>query len=207
MILKCLVVGAYGANCYIVGSEKEKVGMIIDPGAEAGRIISEINKFDLTIKTIILTHGHGDHTGAAMEVKEETGAEIAVHPDDVAMMNDKILSSLLGMAHNQIPKADMLLDEGDIIEIGELTFTVIHTPGHSRGGICLLGEGVLFSGDTLFQYSIGRTDLPRAGGDYKTIIASIKNKLLTLDDEIIVYPGHGPKTTIGAERRGNSFLV
>jgi glyoxylase-like metal-dependent hydrolase (beta-lactamase superfamily II) len=111
------------------------------------------------------------------------------------------------LRYNPVPEPDILLNDGDILEIGELKFRVIHTPGHSKGGICLFGEGVLFSGDTLFRYGIGRTDLARAGGDYDTIIASIRNKILTLNDETTVYPGHGPKTTIGAERRGNPFLI
>jgi glyoxylase-like metal-dependent hydrolase (beta-lactamase superfamily II) len=207
MILRSLAVGAYGANCYIVGSEKEKVGMVIDPGDEAGRIISEINALGLEIKLIVLTHGHGDHTGAAAKVKEATGAKLAIHAGDVPLLRDEMLSSMLGLRYNPVPEPDILLNDGDILEIGELKFKVIHTPGHSKGGICLFGEGVLFSGDTLFQYSIGRTDLARAGGDYDTIVASIRNKLLTLDDKTTVYPGHGPKTTVGAERRGNPFLT
>jgi glyoxylase-like metal-dependent hydrolase (beta-lactamase superfamily II) len=207
MILKRLAVGALGANCYIVGCEKEKTGMVIDPGGDAGRIISEISNLGLKIKTIILTHGHGDHIGAANAVKSATGAEIAIHADDIGVMQDKVLCDMFGLDYNPVNQPDILLKGGDMITVGELKFTVIHTPGHSRGGICLFGEGVLFSGDTLFSGSIGRTDLARWGGDYNTIIKSIKTKLLTLDDATIVYPGHGPKTTIGDERRGNPFLI
>ena len=207
MILRSLVAGAYGANCYIVGSEKERVGMVIDPGDDAARILKEVEALGLKIKLIVLTHGHGDHTGAAAKVKETTGAKLAIHPGDIALLKNKMLSSMLGLRYNSVPEPDILLNEGDVLEVGELRFKVIHTPGHSQGGICILGEGVLFSGDTLFQYSIGRTDLPEAGGDYEAIVNSIQRKLMILDDSIIVYPGHGPKTTIGAERRGNPFLI
>ena len=207
MILKCLAVGVLDANCFIVGCEKEKTGMVVDPGGDAGRIIAEIGNLGLQIKKIVLTHGHGDHTGAANELKAATDAEIAIHADDIALMKNEWLCNMFGIEYNPVQQPDILLKDGDILQIGELKFKVIHTPGHSRGGICLLGEGVLFSGDTLFNGSIGRTDLPVAGGDYNTIINSIKTRLLTLDDATIVYPGHGPKTTIGAERRGNPFLI
>jgi glyoxylase-like metal-dependent hydrolase (beta-lactamase superfamily II) len=207
MIFKCLEVGALGANCYIVGSEKEKTAMVIDPGGDAGRIISEIAKLGLQIEKIVLTHGHGDHITAANEVKAATGAGIAIHAEDIAVMKDEGLCNMFGIEYNPVPVPDILLKDNDVIDIGELKFKVIHTPGHSRGGICLFGEGVLLSGDTLFNGSIGRTDIARSGGDYKTIINSIKTKLLTLDDATIVYPGHGPKTTIGTERRGNPFLT
>ncbi len=207
MIFKCIEVGALGANCYIVGSEKEKTAMVIDPGGDAGRVISEIAKLGLHIEKIVLTHGHGDHVAAANEVKAATGAGIAIHAEDTAVMKDQGLCNMFGIEYNPVQQPDILLKDNDVIDIGELRFKVIHTPGHSRGGICLFGEGVLFSGDTLFNGSIGRTDIARSGGDYKTIINSIKTKLLTLDDATTVYPGHGPKTTIGAERRGNPFLT
>jgi glyoxylase-like metal-dependent hydrolase (beta-lactamase superfamily II) len=207
VILKRLPVGPLGANCYIAGDEKEKTGIIIDPGGDAGKIISEIGNLGLKIEKIVLTHGHGDHIGAANELKAATGAEIAIHGDDLAVMKDKSIYEMFWLDYKPVNQPDILLKDGDILETGELKFKVIHTPGHSRGSICLLGEGVLFSGDTLFNGSIGRTDLARWGGDYNTIIKSIRTRLLTLEDVIIVYPGHGPKTTIGAERRGNPFLT
>ncbi len=196
MILKRLPVGPLGANCYIAGDEKEKTGIIIDPGGDAGKIISEIGNLGLKIEKIVLTHGHGDHIGAANELKAATGAEIAIHGDDLAVMKDKSLYEMFWLDYNPVNQPDILLKDGDILETGELKFKVIHTPGHSRGSICLLGEGVLFSGDTLFNGSIGRTDLARWGGDYNTIIKSFKTKLLTW---MMFYSlhGHGRKPRSG----------
>ena len=207
MIIKKLEVGPFASNCYIVASKNNKEGMIIYPGDEAGRIMEEVKREGLDIKVIVLTHGHLDHTAALKEVKEATGASIAIHKDEVKILNNKFVSTFLGMRHHTPPKADRLLEDEDVISVGGLDFRVIHTPGHTPGGICLLGEGVLFSGDTLFFSSVGRSDIPTSGGSHHQLIQSIKEKLLTLDDDIKVYPGHGPETTIGAERRGNPFLV
>jgi len=205
MILEKLVVGPLATNCYIVGSESGRQGMIIDPGDEANKILNRVKNLGLDIKYIVLTHGHLDHTGALKEVKEATGAEIAIHADDVSTLNDKSLSLFFGISYPSSPSPNRLLKGGDSISIGKLSFAVIHTPGHTPGGICLLGEGVLFSGDTLFNYGVGRVDLP--GGSYSQLMNSIQTKLMVLADEVIVYPGHGPKTTIGAERQGNPFLI
>lgn len=205
MIIRKLEVGAFAANCYIVGSNGE--GMIIDPGDEAERILKEVDELRLDIKIIALTHGHIDHIGALKEVKEATDAQVAIHTDDVKALKDRFLSIFLGIRHRSPPAPDRLLNDGDIIPIGELKFTVIHTPGHSKGSICLLGKGVLFSGDTLFNCGVGRSDLPGSGGSHNQLIDSIQRRLLILDDDIKIYPGHGPETTIGAERRSNPFLV
>ena len=205
MILEILEVGPIGANCYIVGDKQTKLGMIIDPGDEPGTIVAAINRWGLKIETIVLTHGHPDHTAALSDVKRATGALIAVHAQDAGLLKDRLLSNFLGMSHKNPPEPDRLLKDGDEIFAGGLKFRVIHTPGHTPGGICLLGEGALFSGDTLFRESIGRADLP--GGDYEKEMDSIRRKLMTLDDKVIVYPGHGPATTIGEERRNNPFLV
>ncbi len=207
MIIRKLEVGSFASNCYIVSSEKNKEGMIVDPGGEAERIMTEVKRDGLDIKIIVLTHGHLDHTAALKEVAEATGAKVAIHKDEVEILNNKFVSIFLGMRHRTPPKADRLLEDGDVISVGEMEFTVIHTPGHTPGGICLLGEGALFSGDTLFYSSVGRSDIPTSGGNHQQLIESIKNKLLVLEDGIKVYPGHGPETTIGAERRGNPFLV
>ena len=204
MILKKLVVGPLATNCYIVGSESGKEGMIIDPGDEAEAILEEVKDLGLEIKSIVLTHGHIDHIGALKAVKEATGAEVAIHTDDAQALQENSVNTLLGLSYPTPLPPDRLLHNGDNMDIGDLNFLVLHTPGHSPSCICLLGEGVVFSGDTLFNYGIGRTDLP--GGNYSQLMNSIHTKLMTLPDNTIVYPGHGPETTIGAERRENPFL-
>ena len=207
MILKSLEVSSFATNCYIIGSETSRQGIIIDPGDEAERILKEVRDSDLDIKIIILTHGHSDHTAALKEVKAETAAPIAIHTEDVGTLKQKLLGVFMGAGFKSPPPPDRLLNDGDVVSVSGLELTVIYTPGHSRGSICLLGDGVLFSGDTLFNGGIGRSDLPGSGGNHEQLIESIRNRLLVLDDAIKVYPGHGPDTTIGAERRGNPFLV
>jgi hydroxyacylglutathione hydrolase len=205
VIVRRLEVGACASNCYIVGADGE--GMIVDPGDEAGRILQQVKDEALDIRLIVLTHGHIDHTAALKEVKDATGARVAIHGDDIKLLKQKLLSIFMGVRYRSSPPPDRLLNDGDTVSFDRLEFKVIHTPGHTRGSICLLGEGVLFSGDTLFNGSIGRSDLPGSGGNHKQLIDSIKRRLLVLDDAIRVYPGHGPETTIGAERRGNPFLI
>lgn len=207
MILKRLEVGSFATNCYIIGSETSREGIIIDPGDEAERILKEVKDSGLDIKIIVLTHGHSDHTAALKEVKEETGAQMAVHAEDVSTLKQKLLGVIMGVGFKSPPPPDRLLNDGDTVSVSGLELKVIHTPGHSRGSICLIGDGVLFSGDTLFNFGIGRSDLPGSGGNHEQLIKNINDKLLVLDDDIKVYPGHGPETTIGAERRGNPFLT
>ncbi len=204
MIIETLTVSPYETNCYVVGNQEGGIGIIIDPGDNAADIMRRVAELKLSIKYIVLTHGHIDHIGALKEVKEATGAQVAVHSADANMLQDKTLAFLLGMRMPKQPEPDILLDDGQKIEVDGLALTVLHTPGHSQGSVCLLGEGVLFSGDTLFQEGIGRTDLP--GGSYEAILRSIKTKLLTLPEETKVYPGHGPPTTIGEEKKFNPFL-
>lgn len=202
MILKMLVVGPFMSNCYIVGSETTKQGIIVDPGGDPHEILETVKESGLEIKTIVLTHGHMDHFGALDQVQQATGAQVAIHTNDVRAFRQQFFGSNPEASNAQMSL--VLLKGGDSIDFGDMHFLVLHTPGHSPGGVCLLGHGVLFSGDTLFNFSIGRYDT--AGGDYHQEMDSIHTKLMVLPDQIVVYPGHGPETTIGMERRGNPFL-
>lgn len=208
MLLRMLEVGPFGSNCYIVGSEDTKEGLIIDPGADADTILANVAEMGLDIKLIVITHSHIDHVGALARVKEATGATFAMHKDegDGKIMQGiaRMLGSLMGGSVGPMPNPDRLLEDGDTIEVGDIELAVLHTPGHSPGGISLYGHGALFSGDTLFNFGIGRTDFP--GCSHNVLIESIRTKLMTLPDETVVFPGHGPRTTIGNERRYNPFL-
>jgi len=208
MILTGLELGPFGSNCFVVGSEKTKEGMIIDPCAESDTIMDSVRQLGLTIKLIVATHAHPDHIMALGEVKEATGAPFAMHEAESTGGITQGMARILGLfmtgSFGPPPKPDMLLKDGDLIEIGDLSFTVLHTPGHSPGGISLYGHGVVFSGDTLFNFGIGRTDFP--GCSYQKLMDSIHSKLMTLPDETVVLPGHGPQTTIAAERKWNPFL-
>jgi glyoxylase-like metal-dependent hydrolase (beta-lactamase superfamily II) len=204
MIIKRVEVGPFASNCYIIGSELTKEGMLIDAGADAGEIVKNVNKLGLDIKLIVLTHGHIDHIGALKEVKEATGAEVAIHEADAPALQGQRVSDFFGFSYQVPPPPDRVLKGGDSIDVGDLHFLVLHTPGHTAGGICLLGHGVVFTGDTLFNYGIGRTDFP--GGSHRQLLDSIHTKLMVLPDNTVVYPGHGPESTISAERRGNPFL-
>ncbi len=204
VIIEKLELGPFASNCYIVGAESNPEAIIIDPGAEANEILKKVEDLGLEIKFIMLTHGHVDHVGALKEVKEATDAEVAIHADDAESLQKKPFSTMFGLSYPSPPPPDRLLKGGDSIDVGDLHFLVLHTPGHTSGGICLMGEGVLFSGDTLFNFGIGRFDLP--GGSGRQLMNSIHTKLMILPDNTVVYPGHGPETTIGTERQGNPFL-
>ncbi len=207
MILRQLVVGPIQSNCYIVGSELTQRGMLIDPGADAGAILQTINKLGLSIAVIAVTHLHPDHTGALKAVKDSTGAEFAVHEAELGGVLGgftQLATSIMSGSFGRLPKPDRLFHDGDTIDIDDLHFTVLHTPGHSPGGISVAGHGVVFSGDTLFNMGVGRTDFP--GCSSTQLMDSIQNKLMTLPDDTVVYPGHGPATTIEDERRSNPFL-
>ena len=208
MIIRGFEIGPFGTNCYIVGSESTGEGMIIDPAADPDFIMKQVKKLELDIKIIVATHSHPDHLMALGDVKKATGAAFAMHGDEPsgrrAAGASRMISLMVGGPVETPPDPDIVLKDGDIIEVGDLKFTVLHTPGHSPGGICLYGNGVVFAGDTLFNLSVGRSDFP--GCSHDVLIDSIERKLMVLPDDTTVYPGHGPKTTIGDERRHNPFL-
>jgi glyoxylase-like metal-dependent hydrolase (beta-lactamase superfamily II) len=206
MILKRFEVAPFYTNLYIVGSEVSGEGMIIDPAGGAEAALEGVRELGLTIKLLVATHAHLDHFLAARQLKEATGAEFAMHPSEAGTLGaqSRFAGSLFGTSGEPPPEPDRLLGGGDSIEIGELRFLVLDTPGHSPGGISLYGHGVVFSGDSLFNFGIGRTDFP--GCSFDQLMESIKTKLMTLPDETIVLPGHGPQSTIGVERDWNPFL-
>lgn len=205
MLLMRLVVGPLQVNCFIVADETTKEAVVIDPGDDAQEILAMVRQKGLTVRSIVNTHAHFDHVSANRALKEATGAELLLHEGDAQMLATVPLTAkMFGMTAPSSPPADRFLKHGDVITAGGISLTVLHTPGHSPGGICLLGDGFVFTGDALFESSIGRTDLP--GGDLMTLINAIKEHLMTLPDETQVFCGHGPATTIGAERQENPFL-
>lgn len=205
MEFKRLPLGIYQANCYILHDEGTKETAVIDPGGDFPEIKSFVEAAGLKVKYIIVTHGHGDHIGALSELKSYTGAPVCIHKEDNEMLKSCRLNYSAEMGYPAVEmSADRLLEDGDILKLGSTKLNIIHTPGHSRGGICVYCEDSLFSGDTLFACSIGRTDL--AGGSMDEIIESIKSKLLTLPENTAVYPGHGPSSTILIEKKRNPFL-
>ena len=206
MFLKKLVVGELETNCYLIACKRTKKAAVIDPGGEDTTLILDIlkeNSFNL--EYIINTHGHIDHIAGNNLLKAKTEALLLIHRLDADMLVDanKNFSSFMGKEICS-PPADKLLEEGDEISLGTLNLIVIHTPGHTPGGISLVLNNIVFTGDTLFAGGIGRTDLP--GGSYQDLIKSIKEKLLILGDDKIIYPGHGPDSTIGKERRTNPYI-
>lgn len=201
-------VGALEVNCYIVWDRDSGEGVIIDSGADADEIEAAARKENINVRCVINTHGHFDHVGADAAIKAAFGAPIAIHSKDTALMADAHEHGIFfGIETPKQSEPDILLEDGQVIEFGPLSLRVIHTPGHTRGGICLYleGEKVLFTGDTLFAGSIGRTDFE--GGSMDDLMASITGKLLPLGDEVRVLPGHGPESTIGEERDINPFLA
>ena len=201
MILKRFVVPGYSSNSYIVGTDSGE-GIIVDAGGQGPEILETARQSGLEIKLLVLTHGHFDHIGAAREIKEASGCQVAIHREDAGNLGRFSLNTIINRAVPPHPEG--LLEDGELIEVGELSFRVLHTPGHTPGGICLYGEGVVFTGDTLFRQSVGRTDIP--GGSHSRLLQSIRSQLLVLPDETVVLPGHGPESTIGGERSRNPFL-
>ena len=205
MIIKTLPVGPIMANCFIVGCQETMQAAIIDPGDEAEKILQSVADSNLEVKTIINTHGHFDHVSANKGIHAATNAPILIHALDAPMLEHISASAAnWGLSAENSPVPDRTLNDGDTIVFGNITLSVLHTPGHTPGGISLFTEGHVFVGDTLFAGSIGRTDFP--GGDFTTLKSSIQDKLFTLEDDVRVYTGHGPETTIGHEKQHNPFV-
>jgi hydroxyacylglutathione hydrolase len=207
MIHKIFPVGPLQCNCSIIGDEQTREAMVIDPGDQIEEILQILREHKLTLKQIVITHAHIDHVGGAMKLKAATGASILMNQNDYALL--KMLdmqAAWIGMPPPGMVKIDEAVDPGRVLKIGGISSTVIHTPGHTEGSICLYfpEEKRLIAGDTLFAGSIGRTDLP--GGSMEKILRSLHTQVLTLPDETEVIPGHGPATTIGEERETNPFL-
>jgi len=210
MIVKQLTVGFMEVFCYILGCEETQKALLIDPAGDEERIIDTARGLGLTIESVVNTHGHPDHTCGNAKVKDLTGAKIYMHALDDRLFNTpegQSMARQMGFAIS--PPADVHMDDGDVIAFGNSELAVLHTPGHSPGGVCLYGENNLFTGDTLFVGAVGRTDLP--GGSLDTMLKSIKEKILPLPDDTIIWPGHNygasPTSTVGLEKEHNPYVT
>ncbi|HNS05834.1 MAG TPA: MBL fold metallo-hydrolase [Candidatus Saccharicenans sp.] len=205
MSYQLVIVGPLETNCYLFFCSQTRECAVIDPGAEAEKIFEAISSLDLKPIIILNTHGHVDHTGANLDLKERYQIPIALHPGDLPLLEEYLQLELgLMLGARPAPAPDHLLADGEKIAVGESFLQVIHSPGHSPGSVCFYTDRLLFAGDTLFSGGVGRTDLP--GGSWKDLAHSLKARVMTLPDETVVLPGHGPKTTIGEERESNPYL-
>lgn len=203
MLIKKMAVGPLQSNCFIIGDEKTAESVVVDPGDEPDLLMDVIDGNGLKVRYIVCTHGHFDHVGAVADIKGKTGAKVVIHKDELEIYHAaRDMAAFWGYEVERLPEPDMLVDDGDRIRVGNLSFTIIHTPGHSPGGICLYGEGIVVTGDTLFAGSVGRTDF--YGGDMNKLRDSF-NRLMLLPEETKILPGHGPDSTIGIEKRDNPF--
>lgn len=207
MMIETIVVGPLGVNCIILGDKQGHEGVVIDPGADCDMILGAVTRLGLKLKYIINTHGHFDHVGCNRQIQDATGAEFLIHEKDLKLlMTASKTARNYGLEVVDSPAPTRYLTDGMRLDFGKRSIEVLYTPGHTEGGCSLLlrHEGLVVTGDTLFADSVGRTDLP--GGSHAVLMASIKEKLLTLDDATVVWPGHGPSTTIGRERSTNPYI-
>jgi hydroxyacylglutathione hydrolase len=206
MILRTVHVGITQTNCYVVGCEETREGVVIDPGGHPGRVLKAVEESGLKIRYVLNTHCHFDHMGANAEVVAATGAPLALHPAELPILQAQGGAAWFGVSVTESPLPDVELEDGQVLEVGTLRFRVLHTPGHSPGGVTfyLEQEGAAFDGDVLFAGGVGRTDLP--GGDWETMMRSIHEVLFKLPDETVLYPGHMQPTTVGREKAHNPWL-
>jgi len=205
MILEIHPVGMIQANCYILGDEQTKEAVVIDPGGDTPVLLRSLQARDLKPVAILATHGHFDHVEGLASLKRATGAPIHVHKGDLPLIQGMAGQGLMfGVRVEAAPPPDVFLEDGATVSFGGYTLEVLHTPGHSLGSVCYRLDKSVFVGDLLFAGSIGRTDLQ--GGDYDTLLQSVRKRIFTLPDETVVYPGHGPSTTVGVEKRSNPFF-
>ena len=206
MIFKSLAVGPMQVNCFILACERTREGIVVDPGDDVPAIMDLVREDDIRVVEVVATHGHFDHIGRAASAIRESGAPFAVHPGDRLMVeNLPEIAAFFGLETDAAPEIGRLIEEGDAVRFGDESLRVLHIPGHAPGNVALTWGGHAIVGDALFAGSIGRTDLE--GGDFEVLMRSIREKLFSLGDETEVYPGHGPFTTIGQERRTNPFVV
>ncbi|MGA1196576.1 MAG: MBL fold metallo-hydrolase [Candidatus Latescibacterota bacterium] len=206
MIFKTIVVGELSVNCFIMACEKTKKGIVIDPGDNIEGILSIVKEHNINVIEIVATHGHFDHIGRVTTLKEKTGAPFSIHQADMFMVEGLVeIASFLSIDTYPSPEVDRFIDEGDTITFGHETLNILHVPGHAPGNVAFTWPGHAIVGDTVFSGSIGRTDLE--GADPQVLLDSIHTKILTLPDNTILHPGHGPDTTVAQEKRTNPFLA